>query len=207
MPVNLNALIRYKTIDECLTNTYLECTIEVFIIKCSEKLAEFQGLDTSVSERTIRNDIRILRSDALGFNAPIVISRGIYSYDNPNFTLFGRPIKELEILQDIQDILIEEFDNIQNKNVLSLLFALSKITNKKLPRKFYPPQSTLIYSKSYDNKRKTYKNELSVYSHHLKKPNKESSFKNLFRRHPKKGQVELFSWKFIFEVFNSSSDS
>ena len=78
----------------------------------------------------LSNDIRILRSDALGFNARMVISRGIYSYDNPNFTLFGRPIKELEILHYIHDILIEEFDSIQNKNVLNLLFALSKITKR-----------------------------------------------------------------------------
>lgn len=201
MPVNLNALIRYKTIDECLTNTYLECTIEVFVLRCSEKLAEFQGLDTSVSERTIRNDIRILRSDALGFNAPILISRGIYSYDNPNFTLFGRPIKELEILQDIQDILIEEFDNIQNKNVLSLLLALSKITNKEMPRKFYPPESKVLYVKNF--KEDTYKNESRIYLNHLKKSSKESVFKNLF----KKPKVEIFSWKFIFDALNSSSDS
>jgi hypothetical protein len=201
MPVNLNALIRYKTIDECLTNTYLECTIEVFVLRCSEKLAEFQGLDTCVSERTIRNDIRILRSDVLGFNAPIIISRGIYSYDSPNFTLFGRPIKELEILQDIQDILIEEFDNIQNKNVLSLLFALSKITNKEMPRKFYPPESKVLYVKNF--KEDTYKNESRIYLNHLKKSSRESVFKNLF----KKPKVEIFSWKFIFDALNSSSDS
>lgn len=201
MPVNLNALIRYKTIDECLTNTYLECTIEVFVLRCSEKLAEFQGLDTSVSERTIRNDIRILRSDALGFNAPIVISRGIYSYDSPNFTLFGRPIKELEILQDIQDILIEEFDNIQNKNVLSLLLALSKITNKEMPRKFYPPESKVLYVKNF--KEDTYKNESRIYLNHLNKSSKGRVFKNLF----KKPKVEIFCWKFIFDALNSSCDS
>jgi hypothetical protein len=203
MPVNLNALIRYKTIDECLTNPYLECTIEVLTTKCSEKLAEFQGLETGISERTTRNDIRILRSDALGFNAPIVINKGIYSYDNPDFTLFGRPIKEVEILEEIQELLIEEFDNIQNKNVLNLLLALSNITNKAIPRKFYPSNNDLIYCRSYGIRKRTYMDELRTYTYHLKRPIKESGFKHFF----KKREAEVFSWKFIFEALNSSLDS
>lgn len=52
MPTNLNALLRYKIIDECLTNLQLNCTIDVLIEKCSEKLSEVQGVN-SVSERTI----------------------------------------------------------------------------------------------------------------------------------------------------------
>ncbi|MEX5689673.1 hypothetical protein, partial [Pseudomonas silesiensis] len=87
MPVNLNALIRCKTIDECLSNKNLKCTISVLMEKCSEKLSESQGLYTGVSERTIRNDIRILRSDILGFNAPIKIEEVVYIYEDIDFTI------------------------------------------------------------------------------------------------------------------------
>ncbi|MEO0038284.1 MAG: hypothetical protein RIQ59_1495 [Bacteroidota bacterium] len=137
MPVNLNALIRYKTIDECLTNKNLKCTIDVLIDKCSEKLSESQGLYSGVSERTIRNDIRILRSDILGFNAPIVIDGGIYSYEDINFTIFGRPIKELDLLIEIQKLIEENFNYLDNRNnnVRNLLTELSKITDVKLPEK------------------------------------------------------------------------
>ena len=37
MPVNLNALIRYKTIDECLSNPNLKCTIDLLINKVITK--------------------------------------------------------------------------------------------------------------------------------------------------------------------------
>ena len=109
MPVNLNALIRYKTIDDCLSNPNLKCTIDLLIDKCSEKLIENQGIESGVSERSIRNDIRILRSDILGFNVSIQFENGIYSYIEPNFSIYGRPIKEKELLLEIQDLLVEKF--------------------------------------------------------------------------------------------------
>jgi hypothetical protein len=137
MPVNLNALIRYKTIDECLSNKNLKCTINVLIEKCSEKISESQGLYSGVSERTIRNDIRILRSDILGFNAPIVIEDGIYSYEDINYTIFGRPIKELDLLIEIQKLIEENVNYLENKNnnVQNLLYELSKITDISVPVK------------------------------------------------------------------------
>jgi len=137
MPVNLNALIRYKTIDECLSNKNLKCTINVLIEKCSEKISESQGLYSGVSERTIRNDIRILRSDILGFNAPIVIEDGIYSYEDINYTIFGRPIKELDLLIEIQKLIVENANYLENKNnnVQNLLSELSKITDISVPVK------------------------------------------------------------------------
>ena len=143
MPVNLNALIRYKTIDECLSNPNLKCTIDVLIKKCSEKLIESQGVESGVSERSVRNDIRVLRSDILGFNAPIRCENGIYSYSDCNFTIYGRPIKEKELLIDIQELLVEQFDILksENKNLNELLLCLSKITKVKIPIKCYPSSS------------------------------------------------------------------
>ena len=125
MPTNLNALLRYKIIDECLSNDQLSCTIDVLIEKCTQKLSEFQGV-YSVSERTIRNDIRILRSDALGFNSPIVVNQGVYSYSESGYSIFGRPIQELELLKDIQSLLVSEFDSISNT-----IFTCSIGTNNR----------------------------------------------------------------------------
>lgn len=79
MPTNLNALIRYKQIDKCLHNRYVPCTIARLQEACSEALGEHRGIYRQISERTIRDDLRVMKSDMLGFNAPIVFKGGYYS--------------------------------------------------------------------------------------------------------------------------------
>ena len=43
MPVNRNALIRYKTIDNCLRNPYRRWTLEDLVDACSDALYEYEG--------------------------------------------------------------------------------------------------------------------------------------------------------------------
>ena len=199
MPSNLNALLRYKTIDECLSNSFLECTIEVLISKCNEVLSEQQSNETNVSERTIRNDIRILRSDALGFNAPIIVKNGVYSYEVSGFSIFSRPVKEMELLIDIQTLLIEEFDNIQNPNLSHLIIALAELTKEKVPRKCAPPGYGIFAKKiSNPNAKITYSRALNDYiykEYHFKKfPKKKFLFFNVQQK------PVLPEWHFIFDA-------
>ena len=207
MPSNLNALLRYKTIDECLSNSFLECTIEVLISKCNEVLSEQQSIETSVSERTIRNDIRILRSDALGFNAPIIVKKGVYSYEVSGFSIFSRPVKEMELLIDIQTLLVEEFDNIQNPNLPHLIVALAELTKEKVPIKCAPgygvdekSKSNNIYGKRISNRNAkiTYSEALNDFIHkeyHRKKfPKKKFLFFKV------KQKPVLPEWRFIFDA-------
>lgn len=42
MPVSRNALIRYKTIDNCLRNRFRRWTLDDLIEACSEALAEYE---------------------------------------------------------------------------------------------------------------------------------------------------------------------
>ena len=199
MPSNLNALLRYKTIDECLSNSFLECTIEVLISKCNAVLSEQQSNETNVSERTIRNDIRILRSDALGFNAPIIVKNGVYSYEVSGFSIFSRPVKEMELLIDIQTLLVEEFDNIQNPNLSHLIIALAELTNEKVPQKCAPPNYHIFAKKiSNPNAKRTYSEALSDYiykEYHFKKfPKKKFLFFNVQQK------PLLPEWHFIFDA-------
>lgn len=199
MPTNLNALLRYKIIDECLSNPQLICTIEVLIEKCSEKLSEYQGIN-SVSERTIRNDIRILRSDALGFNSPIVINQGVYSYSDPGYSIFGRPIHELELLKDIQSLLVSEFDAINNKNLPFLLVQLAEITNQKIPKKCAPEGYGILESKKEGAivVINHYKNNMESFVRSLWKVNRSYGwFKKLYKK-PK--EHIYFKWEYIFEA-------
>lgn len=75
MPVSKNALIRYKTIDNCLRNHYRKWTLEDLIDACSDALSEYEGRDENVSRRTVQADIQMMRSDKLGYNAPIVVKQ------------------------------------------------------------------------------------------------------------------------------------
>lgn len=199
MPTNLNALLRYKIIDECLSNPQLICTIEVLIEKCSEKLSEYQGIN-SVSERTIRNDIRILRSDALGFNSPIVINQGVYSYSDPGYSIFGRPIHELELLKDIQSLLVTEFDVINNENLPFLLVQLAEITNQKIPKKCAPEGYGILESKKEGASVviNHYKNNMESFVRSLWKVNMAYGwFKKLYKK-PK--EHIYFKWEYIFDA-------
>ena len=78
MPANKNALIRYKTIDRCLRNRFRLWTIDDLTEACSDALYEMEGITKGVSVRTVQGDLQIMRSDKLGYNAPIEVFDKIY---------------------------------------------------------------------------------------------------------------------------------
>ena len=81
MPVNKNALIRYKTIDRCLRNKYRRWTLDDLVEACSDALNEMEGIPRGVSVRTVQADIQVMRSDKLGYEAPIEVYEGkFYRY-------------------------------------------------------------------------------------------------------------------------------
>jgi len=98
MAVNKNALIRFKTIDKCLQNRYRKWTLEDLIYECSEALYEYEGIDKGVSRRTVQADIQIMRSDKLGYNAPIiVVDKKFYTYEDPDYSITNIPISEQDL--------------------------------------------------------------------------------------------------------------
>lgn len=95
MPVSKNALIRYKTIDNCLRNHYRRWTLEDLINACSDALSEYEGRDENVSRRTVQADIQMMRSDKLGYNAPIVVKENkYYTYADPDYSITNVPLTE-----------------------------------------------------------------------------------------------------------------
>ena len=98
MPTNRNALIRYKTIDACLKNRFRKWTLEDIIEKVSDTLYEYEGIDKDISKRTIQNDIQMMRSDKLGYFAPIVVlDKKYYTYEDPNYSITNTPISENDL--------------------------------------------------------------------------------------------------------------
>lgn len=108
MPANRNALIRYKTIDTCLRNRYRQWTLEDLIEACSDALYEFEGIEKGISKRTIQMDIQLMRSEKLGYNAPIVVyDNKYYKYDDPDYSITNTPLSEqdLKVMSEAVEVL------------------------------------------------------------------------------------------------------
>lgn len=116
MPANKNALIRYKTIDNCLRNKYRRWTLLDLVDACSDALYEMEGIDKGVSVRTVQSDIQMMRSDKLGYNAPIeVYDHKYYRYEDDDYSITNMPLSQndYEMIQEAVDMLrqLEDFND------------------------------------------------------------------------------------------------
>lgn len=108
MPLNRSTLIRISTIDRCLRNRFRRWTITDLIDACTDALAEYEGRSNPVSRRTFQNDLALMRSDRLGYNAPIVVrDNKYYEYDDPDYSITHLPLNDegLDALNSALDIL------------------------------------------------------------------------------------------------------
>jgi len=112
MPKNLNAFIRYRTLDTCLSNPHRKWKMKDLVEACNNALQEARGIDSGVSERTVREDIRVMRSDILGFNAPIKQGFGNYWYSDPTYSIFGVSVNSRILLERILEFILEIRDEI-----------------------------------------------------------------------------------------------
>ena len=108
MSINKNALIRYKTIDACLQNRYRKWTLEALVDACSDALYEYEGIDKGVSVRTVQMDIQLMRSEKLGYNAPIIVlDKKFYTYEDPKYSITNIPLtsQDLSTLGEVVTLL------------------------------------------------------------------------------------------------------
>ena len=97
MPVNKNALIRYRTIDKCLSNRRRKWTMQDLIDACS-KAVFGENTKKQVSRRTIQLDMQTMRNGQLGYDAPIiVVEKKHYTYEDSDFSITNIPISENEL--------------------------------------------------------------------------------------------------------------
>ena len=130
MPLTRLALIRYKTIDRCLRNKYRRWTLEYLIEACTNALIEYEGKSQPVSRRTIQLDIQNMRSEKLGYEAPIVVvDKKYYQYSDPEYSITNMPLTEndLNSLKQITHIL-KQFAGFQQFSDMDEV--LKKIENK-----------------------------------------------------------------------------
>ena len=115
MPANKYALIRYRTIDRCLTNTGAPFpTKEELRTACEEALYGSEGDHISIS--TIEKDLNAMRNDGgLGYFAPIVYHRDErgYYYEEEDFSINNLQLnpEELESIRFAARTLVQ-FKNV-----------------------------------------------------------------------------------------------
>lgn len=126
MAQHKNALIRYRTIDKCLQNHYKQWTLNHLIEACSDALYELENRPQNISKRTIQLDIQNMRSDKLGYNAPIeVYNKKYYRYEDPNYSITQLPVSE----NDLQ-VLTESVTMLKQFQDFSLFSDLGEIVTR-----------------------------------------------------------------------------
>jgi predicted DNA-binding transcriptional regulator YafY len=111
MPLNKEALIRYRVINRCLVG-YKFVSKERLIRACEE------ALDIApIGERTIDQDLHDMREDGrLGYYAPIRFSRekNGYYYEDPGYSIDHIPINEDELeALSFASTMLDQYKNIE----------------------------------------------------------------------------------------------
>ncbi|MBK8056130.1 MAG: WYL domain-containing protein [Saprospiraceae bacterium] len=116
MPINKNALIRYKVLDNCFRNRQRKWTLDMLVDKVSDALYEYEGISKGASVRTIQYDIQMMRSDKLGYNAPIiVVDKKYYTYEDPKYSITNLPISHTDMQQMSEAVeLLKQFKGFEH---------------------------------------------------------------------------------------------
>ena len=97
MPLNKNAQVRYRIIDEALRNRQRKFPSKAELIDLISR-----SLNQQIGVRTLEKDLEDMRESAeLGYNAPICYDKTEkgYFYSDPNYSITGIPITEEDLKQ------------------------------------------------------------------------------------------------------------
>lgn len=91
-------LVRYKVLDQCFRDKYRKYGIDDLVSEVNQVLLYQYG--TTVSERTIREDIKFLKEEN-GYNAPIETKmechKAYYTYSDYSFSVMKLPLSDREL--------------------------------------------------------------------------------------------------------------
>lgn len=93
----------------------------MLIDKVSDALYEYEGISKGASVRTIQYDIQMMRSDKLGYNAPIiVVDKKYYTYEDPKYSITNLPISHADMQQMSEAVeLLKQFKGFEHFNNLN----------------------------------------------------------------------------------------
>ena len=103
---------------------------------CSDALYEYEGKENPVCKRTVQLDIQLMRSEKLGYNAPIVVfDKKFYKYEDEDFTITDIPLTETDM-----NVLTETVSMLKQFKDFSLFKDVSDIL-QRLEDKIYAEKS------------------------------------------------------------------
>lgn len=113
-----------------MRNKYRRWTLDDLVEACSDALYEMEGITRGVSVRTVQADLQVMRSDKLGYNAPIeVYDNKFYRYADPDYSISDSPIDD-----DMYELVTETVDKLKECNTAAipseLAILLSKVKDK-----------------------------------------------------------------------------
>jgi predicted DNA-binding transcriptional regulator YafY len=103
MAINKHQIIRYNRLDRCFKNFGREYSFEDLLEAVNEAIVEHDSTSSGVQTRTLREDIKFMRSES-GYNAPIETIKGsnginYYRYDDKKFSINNSPLNDTEAQQ------------------------------------------------------------------------------------------------------------
>jgi len=93
----------------------------MLVDKVSDALHEYEGISKGASVRTIQYDIQMMRSDKLGYNAPIIVAeKKYYTYEDPKYSITNLPISHADMQQMSEAVeLLKQFKGFEHFNNLN----------------------------------------------------------------------------------------
>ena len=124
-----HAHLRYNILDYCFRNK--SYGFEELLRTLNEGISELYPGE-EISERTLREDIKVFRDKVNGFDAPLPEGQRTYTYSDANFTIAQRP------LQKYEQYLVEAI--LSNSNSFEVLLSLNHLwhTNPNEVKKVCP---------------------------------------------------------------------
>ncbi|WP_339916922.1 WYL domain-containing protein [Yeosuana marina] len=112
-----HAHLRYNILDHCFRNK--SYGFEELLRILNEGIAELYPGE-EISERTLRDDIKVFRDKVNGFDAPLPEGKRTYTYSDVNFTIAQRPLQKYEqYLVEAAQQLLSRFENHPKYNKLA----------------------------------------------------------------------------------------
>lgn len=98
-----HAIVRYIALDKCFSNPYKRFSFDDLIEVCNEAICMEYGDDSGISVRTLREDIKFMRSED-GYKAPIEVMKDCgkpyyYRYSDTDFSINKQEINSAEAEQ------------------------------------------------------------------------------------------------------------
>lgn len=152
MSTNKHALIRYRVIDHCLRQVDKAWNWKTLAEACAKEIEKVMDKTITLSERTIKQDLRNMRSDvALGYNAPIEYDRTekSYYYSDRSYSITEAPLNRSDSDELKNAIsLLRQFTGFQHlegiENIIQKLELLAFESTTKAKRIVHLAQPSVI---------------------------------------------------------------